>query len=501
MSESTPDPELRVRDHAGGWRPVRDLDPAQAQRRRGGRLAPTRYVADRLIIRGIPGVDEDAAIEAAIAAASRRGLSYVLEEAPVAPSRSEVRRTAVSLVIEGDDADAWDLLDEAVAELDDEHRVRAGLDHVLVGHHHAVGFGRPGGPKPGTRPGPPPRRTHAGGATPEVTTDGVRRPVVAILDTGIGRHPWFDESDTVLRGVTLDGDPIGTYPAEEPDGDAEPERTAEGASIPSLAGHGTFIAGVVHQVCPDAVLLPVRVFGTDGLVSEWDLAQSLERLLEYHVRGATGSEDHSSVDVVILACGFAPESVVDDDYEGVLRGVLRDLRREGVLVVVSSGNDGSQTPVFPAAWAPEVVHVDGHVEPADPADLTDEYPPLLVVGADNPNGTLADFSNDGPWVTTSRPGVEVLSTMPVTYDGPAVPETRSADGEQESLDADDFTGGFALWSGTSFAAPVLVGELAAALLERRLTGETDDHGDRFARVSAAWDAVYAVAGLYEAVAV
>lgn len=494
MSESTPDPELRLRDHAGGWRPVRELDPAQAQRRRGGRLAPTRYVADRLIIRGLPGVDEDAAIEAAIAAARRRGLSYVLQEAPVAPSRSEVRRTAVSLVIEGDAVDAWDVLDEAVAELDDEHRVRAGLDHVLVGHKNTVGFARPGGPRPGHRPGPPPQRTHDAGPTQHVTAEGIRRPVVAVVDTGIGRHPWFDQSDAVLRNVTLDGNPIGTYTAEEPDGNAGPGRTTEGDIIPSHAGHGTFIAGVVHQICPDALLLPVRVLGPDGLVAEWDLARSLERLLEYHVRGVSGAEDHSGVDVVILACGFAPESIEDDDYEGVLRGVLRDLRREGVLVVVSAGNDGSPAPVFPAAWAPEVVHVDGHVEPANPGDLTDDYLPLLVVGAENPNGTLAEFSNDGPWVTTSRPGVEVLSTMPITYDGPTVPETRRVDGEQESLDTDDFTGGFALWSGTSFAAPVLAGDLAGALLALR--GATTGTPDRFTRVSLAWDAVNSVDGLY-----
>ncbi|MCF4122783.1 S8 family serine peptidase [Antribacter sp. KLBMP9083] len=495
MSEPKPEPVLRVRDHEGGWRPVRELDPARAQRRRGGRVAPTRYVADRLIVRGIPGADQDVVIEAAIAAAQRRGLSYVLQEAP---ARGEASRTAVSLVVEGDEVDAWDLLDEAVTGVDDENRVRAGLDHVLSGHRNTVGFARPGGARPAHRPGPPPHRVHASGATSHVTAEGLQRPVVAIVDTGIGRHPWFDEGDTVIRDATIDGSPLGTYPAEEPDGDAVPERTAEGAIIPSHAGHGTFIAGIVHQVCPDAALLPVRVLGQDGLVTEWDLARSLGRLLEYHVRGVSGVEEHSGVDVVILACGFVPESVEDDDYEGVLRGVLRDLRREGVLVVVSAGNDGTRAPVFPAAWAPEVVSDGDRVAPANPTDLTDDYPPLLVVGAANPNGTLADFSNDGPWVTTSRPGVEVLSTLPVTYDGPAVPETRRVDGEQESLDADDFTGGFALWSGTSFAAPVLAGELARTLFDRRLAAGDGDPDDRSSRVSTAWDAIYSVEGLYVA---
>lgn len=489
-------PELRVRDHAGGWRPVRELDPARAARRRGGQVAPTRYVADRLIIRGIPGVDQDAAIEAAIAAARRRGLGYTLQEAPVAPSRAEVRRTAVSLVIEGDQADAWDLLDEAVAELDDENRVRAGLDHVLVGHRNGVSYARPGVRRPGQWTGPAPVRRHAEGDQPWTTADGVTRPVVAVVDTGIGQHPWFDDpAGVVIRDATVDGASIGTFPEDEPDGDAEIGGGSGEGALDPYAGHGTFIAGVVHQVCPDAAILPVRVIGGDGTVTEWDLARSLERLLEYHLQGISGEDSHPGVDVVVVACGFQPEAVEGDDYEGVLRGVLRDLRSAGVIVVVSAGNDGSRMPVFPAAWAPEVTVVGDHVEPVNPTDLSEDYTPLLVVGARNPNGTLADFSNDGPWVTTARPGVEVLSTMPTTFDGPARPETRRADGEQESLDTDDFTGGFAAWSGTSFAAPVLAGELAAALLERRVAGQADGSTER-ARVAAAWDSIKTVPNLY-----
>jgi serine protease len=35
---------------------------------------------------------------------------------------------------------------------------------------------------------------------------------------------------------------------------------------------------------------------------------------------------------------------------------------------------------------------------------------------------------------------------------------------RETIDPDDFSGGFGLWSGTSFAAPIAAGELAAALV-------------------------------------
>ena len=43
---------------------------------------------------------------------------------------------------------------------------------------------------------------------------------------------------------------------------------------------------------------------------------------------------------------------------------------------------------------------------------------------------------------------------------------RTPSGEfRSTIDPDDFWGGFGVWSGTSFAAPVLAGQLAQAMLD------------------------------------
>ncbi|GAB2505964.1 hypothetical protein GCM10027063_51450 [Promicromonospora xylanilytica] len=509
MSEPMPE-GMRVRDHAGMWRPARDLDPAEVTSRRGGRVRPTQYVANRLIVRGRPDGD-DAVLVALRDRARARGLA--LEEVALHPGASREgeslldARHGVAFQVTGNEssvgeADAWDLMDEVAEVLGDDDRPRVSLDHLVLGHQKWEPHGPPGTRSPASFLGPAPLRAHGEGTTPFVTAEGAARPVIAVLDSGIGAHPWFEEPGTVvIRDATVDGEPIGTSAEDEPlyDCEVRGRRRDRADELDTYAGHGTFVAGVVHQVCPDAAILPVRVFGGDGRVSEWDLARTLEKLLEYHLRGVAGQEGFHPVDVVVLSAGFYAEHPEDDDdYEGVLRGRLRDLRRVGVLVVLSAGNDGSARPTYPAAWAPKVYRTEAGAVPRDPSDLRPDYTPLLAVTAMNPDGSLADFSNDGPWVTAVRNGVRVVSSMPTTFDGSQEP-WKSGDGLRQSLDPDNFVGGFGTWSGTSFAAPTLAGELAGAVLAARVTaavGGNGLNGSISARVAAAWNAVAAVGDLY-----
>jgi subtilisin family serine protease len=94
---------------------------------------------------------------------------------------------------------------------------------------------------------------------------------------------------------------------------------------------------------------------------------------------------------------------------------------------------------------------------------TDEVP-ITAVGALNPDGSVALFSNAGPWVRAYRPGVSLVSTLP-PFDASHAPlvELIHAGVIRATVDPDDFRSGFGLWSGTSFAAPILVGEIAQYL--------------------------------------
>ncbi len=138
-----------------------------------------------------------------------------------------------------------------------------------------------------------------------------------------------------------------------------------------------------------------------------------------------------------------------------------------MAVVVSAGNDATRRPSYPAAFAP----YDGGM----PDDL--DRIPITTVGALNPDGSVALFSNDGPWVGFWRPGAALVSTFPTTYDGSqeASNELFGANGEvRAALDPDDYRAGFAVWSGTSFAAPLFAGQLAELLLTELAGGVAQD---------------------------
>jgi subtilisin family serine protease len=293
--------------------------------------------------------------------------------------------------------------------------------------------------------------------------EDARRPVVAVFDSGVGRHPWLGERH-VLRDPQVLGTPIG-LPSESAAAEMSGADDVLVGELGDDAGHGTFIAGLVRQACPDALLLAVRLFHGDGVVDESELLRALQLLAVRHLLGVNGEEGYQPVDVLSLSLGYYHEQPEDAAFDALLHGPLTLLGRYGVCVVVSAGNDATSRPAYPAAFAP----YDG----GSVADHEQRIP-VAAVGALNPDGSVALFSNDGPWVHYLRPGAALVSTFPTTYDASQSPSNRLVlDGEvRSSLDPDNYLAGFAIWSGTSFAAPVFAGQVAAALQREFERGDT-----------------------------
>jgi subtilisin family serine protease len=308
---------------------------------------------------------------------------------------------------------------------------------------------------------------------------------VATLDTGCGEHPWLDA--VVRTDVKLGTQPIGYVDdATDPEKWFDQFGALDGAIDP-LAGHGTFIAGLIHQACPDADIVAWRIVGADGLVVESNLVKALEDIAELARRHRDGEPGGHPIDVLSLSLGYYHETPEDELFDPTMYDILRRLGECGVAVVCSAGNDATARPVFPAAFTPWLD--DGGTVHAE-----HDVVPIVSVGALNPNRTTdALFSNTGTWVRTYARGAAVMSTIPPTFQGGfnAMASTEAYRRRRASIDPDDYSSGFALWSGTSFSTPFFAGLLARRLLD---TIDPSDDG-RGAAVERTWTAVTALTKL------
>ncbi len=126
--------------------------------------------------------------------------------------------------------------------------------------------------------------------------------------------------------------------------------------------------------------------------SEWltTLAQVIE-LVRRHREGATPAERATGhpIDVLSLSLGYYHENESDDLLDPILLSMIDKLRRLGVVVVCSAGNDATDRPCYPAAFAP-------WRNRSWPDEGPTNRVPLVSVGAQNPNTTDALFTNTGP---------------------------------------------------------------------------------------------------------
>ena len=262
-----------------------------------------------------------------------------------------------------------------------------------------------------------PQAIHLANAQRFATGVGVR---VAVLDTGV------DLTHPALAGKLLPG-------KDFVDGDNDP---SEGGTTANLGfGHGTHVAGLIALAAPGAKIMPLRILDPDGVGNVWALSEALLYAIDPDGNPATDDGVH----VINLSLGTlnrtrvlstiakianceaddATDPTTDFSDSGYDDDKARCGNFKGVVIVAAAGNSGTDSvKEYPAA---EGVHG------------------LISVGASNEAQNLAIFSNRGSWVNVVAPGEGITSTFPITGTSPS---------------------GYATWSGTSMAAPLVAGTVA-----------------------------------------
>ena len=436
----------------------------------------TVYRYDKLLIDDAVFGNEEQVRQISEALASI-GMQSDLRCEPGSPRR-RCRRVPVSLdpATVPKPVDAWNVLQSLYGKIgegqaDEALLGQVRLEHLLIAASDNSGPGV-GGPEPDSnsllRPQgkipvdlmvPMPTRR------PVENLPGGRRIRVAILDTGVPKeHPAFSIGDRNDGGdpfVLVDNEFQRSF-ADADDPEQDPlhspwdEDMHENPLLGELSshfGHGTFMAGILRQTAPDVQVYSLRVMHNDGLAYEQEVVGALEHVADQVEAAYSGDKEALAVDAVVLSLGYVDENLAGEPG-GWLSDIVRRLTALGVPVIAAAGNQASDRPFYPAAFA---------------AQQTEDLAPVLSVGALNPNGNIAMFSNDGPWVSCFATGASVISTFPPKAHGSLSPyrryRTDYAGRYRESLDPDDFSSGFAVWSGTSFSAPLAASYLARAMEE------------------------------------
>jgi subtilisin family serine protease len=241
------------------------------------------------------------------------------------------------------------------------------------------------------------------GPYPAVCRDGGARVRIFQADTGLvadaqETFPW-------LAGVK---------------GDDDPRHQSNGTILP-YGGHGTFVAGVLRCMAPQAQVHVENIFDTGGSALESDVAMRLNAAFAFgfeivHVTASC----HTWKNIPPLA----------------LDAWLERLRPyKGVVCVAEAGNNHTKRPAWPGA-----------------------FPDVLSVGALATDWRhRADFSNYGGWVDVYAPGEKLINAFGSgTYTCQVPPNV----GQVRTFS------GLAQWSGTSFSAPIVTGLIAARMARR-----------------------------------
>jgi serine protease len=190
-------------------------------------------------------------------------------------------------------------------------------------------------------------------------------------------------ADTGLDTTQVDIAPnfVAGYDAFDP---SKPTVDVNQLGVAATETHATHVSGIIlgaingrgiHGVAPNAKLYEARVLGTqpDGVTVEGTTSQVMAGVAWLASQGCK---------VINMSLGGGDRSQSEE-------ALYNQIRNNGTLIVVASGNDSANLPSFPG-----------------------RYQSVVTVGAVDRNNQLASFSNTGAQLDLVAPGVDNLSSFP-----------------------------------------------------------------------------------------
>jgi len=266
---------------------------------------------------------------------------------------------------------------------------------------------------------------------------------IGIMDTGVDLgHPdftgkiWTNPGEIPGNGIDDDHngyiDDVHGWDFGEDDADPNPEPFYDPIFGIDESWHGTFVAGIAGAATNNAVgiagvawgckIVPLKVADANSDMPLSAIAAAFDYAITMHV-----SVLNMSIGVEDSAAFF--QVLVNDAFNG------------GVVCVAAAGNDGTDTPIYPAGCDS-----------------------VLAVAATNQSNNRSSFSNWGDYVDIAAPGETMFSGIARNYVYDDF--TLSI---LEYYGYDDVNP-YVFGDGTSFSTPIVSG--AAALVRSKFPGLT-----------------------------
>lgn len=241
------------------------------------------------------------------------------------------------------------------------------------------------------------------------------------------------DDDVTGRGVTVVAMDSGVDP-DHPvfEGVAIEQVDVTGSGEGDAVGHGTGVLGQVTRLAPDADLIALRIFGSEGRTKTNVIMRAYE-WLHTHT---------DAYEVVNMSWGSSTRSKQTDR-------VHNELVEKGVQDVVAAGNSGEKggsPATAERAFSIAACTEEGAIAEFSSYNPDRDNPDVAAIGKDNrlaqASGTTLGTALDGPWVKASgtsfsAPEVAGMVAKYLSVHAEALPEDIVSDFEAAARDIPD----------------------------------------------------------------